>query len=64
MLLGQQQFCLTLKRICCPQLWKTDPFADQTKLLLSENLVNNCIIFTDCLKRWSRTWTWMRYGDP
>ena len=37
-LLGQQQFCLTLR------LRTTDPFKGKTKLLLFSNQVNNCIV--------------------
>ena len=43
-LLGQQQFCLTLEPICCPQSVVTGPSSGQTKLLLSSNPVNNCIL--------------------
>ena len=50
---GQQQFCLTRGRICCPEdgsvarsrrLKATDPFEGQSKLLLSEKPVYNCFV--------------------
>ena len=40
-LLGQRQLCLTLERTCCPK----PQSSGQTKLLLSSNPVNNCIMF-------------------